>query len=141
MIASYIGVNKVFEQQYLNGEVEVELTPQGNLVERIRAGGAGIPAFFSPTGRGTILEEGKIPTKLADGGKTPVSYNNKRETRMYNGKKYLLEESITGDFAFVKCWKADKDGNLVFKRTARNFNPDIATAGKITIAEVSLQIG
>lgn len=133
--ASYIGVNKVFEQMYLNGDVEVHLTPQGNLAEKIRAGGAGIPAFYSPVGAGTLLETGKIPTKFSDGGKEILSYSNPREVREFNGKRYLLEESITGDYAFVKCWKADKAGNLVFHATARNFNPDCATAGKIVIAE------
>lgn len=134
MHASYIGVNKVFEQQYLSGEVEVHLTPQGNLAEKIRAGGAGIPAFYSPTGAGTLLETGKIPTKFSHDGKV-LSYSKPREVREFNGKRYLLEEAITGDFAFVKCWKADKEGNLVFHVTARNFNPDCATAGKIVIAE------
>lgn len=132
--ASYIGVNKVFEQQYLNGEVEVHLTPQGNLAEKIRAGGAGIPAFFSPTGAGTLLETGEIPVKYSPDGKVE-KYSKPREVREFNGRRYLLEESITGDFSFVKCWKADKDGNLVFNVTARNFNPDCATAGKIVIAE------
>jgi 3-oxoacid CoA-transferase len=135
VFASYIGVNSVFEQQYLNGELELHLTPQGNLAEKLRAGGAGIPAFFSPTGAGTLLETGKIPTRYCDKGKTVVSYSQPREVREFNGKRYLLEESLTGDFAFVKCWKADKDGNLVFHRTARNFNPDVATSGKIVIAE------
>ena len=134
--ASYIGVNTVFEQQYLNGNIELHLTPQGNLAERIRAGGSGIPAFFSPAGADTLLETGKIPIRYADKGKRVVSYSTARETRMYNGKKYLLEEALTGDFAFVKCYKADKDGNLTFHRTARNFNPDVAQAGKIVIAEV-----
>lgn len=134
IFASYIGVNKVFEQQYLSGEIEVHLTPQGNLAEKIRAGGAGIPAFFSPTGAGTLLETGKIPTRYGPDGKV-LSYSKPREVREFGGKRYLLEESITGDFSFVKCWKADKDGNLVFHVTARNFNPDCATAGKIVIAE------
>lgn len=111
------------------------MTPQGNLAEKIRAGGAGIPAFYSPVGAGTLLETGKIPTKFSEGGKTILSYSKPREVREFNGKKYLLEESITGDYAFVKCWKADKVGNLVFHKTARNFNPDCATAGKIVIAE------
>jgi len=135
VFASYIGVNSVFEQQYLNGELELHLTPQGNLAEKLRAGGAGIPAFFSPTGAGTLLETGKIPIRYCDKGKTVVAYSKPREVREFNGKKYLLEESLGGDFAFVKCWKADKDGNLVFHRTARNFNPDVATSGKIVIAE------
>lgn len=99
-------------------------------------GGAGIPAFYSPTGVGTNLEEGLIPNRFAQGGKTVASYGKKKETREFNGKKYLLEEAITGDYAFVKCYKADKEGNLIFHRTARNFNPTIATAGKIVIAEV-----
>ena len=111
------------------------MTPQGNLVEKIRAGGAGIPAFYSPVGAGTILETGKIPIRYADKGKRVVAYSTPRETRVYNGKKYLLEEAITGDFAFVKCYKADKDGNLIFHKTARNFNPDVATAAKVVIAE------
>lgn len=105
------------------------------MAEKIRAGGAGIPAFFSPTGAGTLLETGQIPIRYCDKGKKVVAYSTPREIKEFNGKKYLLEESLTGDFAFVKCWKADKDGNLVFHRTARNFNPDIATAGKICIAE------
>lgn len=132
---SYIGVNKVFEQQYLNGEVEVYLTPQGNLAEKIRAGGAGIPAFYTPTGVGTLLEEGKIPVKFSDGGKKVEKYSPKKEVKEFNGKRYILEEALTGDFAFVKCWKADKEGNLIFKGTARNFNPEVATAGKVVIAE------
>eukprot|EP01133_Synstelium_polycarpum_P007772 gene7772-9117_t len=117
MIASYVGENATFESQYLKGELEVELTPQGNLAERIRAGGAGIPAFYTPTGVGTILSE-------------------PREVRTYNGRPYVLEEAITGDFALIKAWKADTRGNLMFRNTARNFNPPMATAAKITIAEV-----
>ncbi|RTQ90573.1 CoA transferase subunit A [Lysinibacillus telephonicus] len=117
IIASYVGENKIFEQQFLSGELEVELTPQGTLAERIRAGGAGIPAFYTPTGVGTPIAEGK-------------------ETRTFDGKEYLLEKAIIGDFALVKAWKADKLGNLVYRKTARNFNPIAATAGKITIAEV-----
>lgn len=117
IIASYVGENKIFEQQYLNGEIDVELTPQGTLAERIRAGGAGIPAFYTATGVGTPIAEGK-PTKEFD------------------GKTYIEERAIVGDFAFVKAWKGDKLGNLVFRKTARNFNPLAAMAGKITIAEV-----
>lgn len=117
MVSSYVGENKIFEEQYLNGELEVELTPQGTLAERIRAGGAGIPGFYTATGVGTPVEEGK-------------------ETKEFNGKTYLLEEGIVGDFALVKAWKADTLGNLVFRKTARNFNPLAAMAGKITIAEV-----
>lgn len=117
MVASYVGENKIFEQQYLNGELEVELTPQGTLAERMRAGGAGIPGFYTATGVGTPIAEGK-------------------ETKEFNGKTYLLEEGIVGDFALVKAWKADTLGNLVYRKTARNFNPLAAMAGKITIAEV-----
>lgn len=117
MVSSYVGENKIFEQQYLSGELEVELTPQGTLAERIRAGGAGIPGFYTATGVGTPIEEGK-------------------ETKVFDGKKYLLERGIVGDFALVKAWKADTLGNLVFRKTARNFNPLAAAAGRITIAEV-----
>jgi len=117
MISSYVGENDEFERQMLSGELEVELTPQGTLAEKCRAGGAGIPAFFTPTGYGTEIAEGK-------------------EVREYNGKKYILEESLVSDFSIVKAWKGDTKGNLVFKATARNFNPVMAMAGKITIAEV-----
>ncbi|MFF2289055.1 MULTISPECIES: CoA transferase subunit A [Peribacillus] len=117
MVASYVGENKIFEQQYLSKELEVELTPQGTLAERMRAGGSGIPGFYTTTGVGTPIEEGK-------------------ETKIFDGKKYLLERGIVGDFAFVKAWKADTLGNLVYRKTARNFNPLAAMAGKITIAEV-----
>ncbi|MBM4387729.1 MAG: CoA transferase subunit A [Deltaproteobacteria bacterium] len=117
MVSTYVGENKIFEQQFLSGELEVELNPQGTFAERLRAGGAGIPAFYTPTAVGTMLSEGK-------------------EVREFNGKEYVLETALTADFAFVKAWKGDKWGNLVFRKTARNFNPMIATAGKITIAEV-----
>lgn len=117
MVSSYVGENKIFEQQFLSGELEVELTPQGTLAERIRAGGAGIPGFYTATGVGTPIAEGK-------------------ESKQFGDKTYLLEQAIVGDFALVKAWKADKSGNLVFRKTARNFNPLAATAGKITIAEV-----
>lgn len=117
MISSYVGENALFEKLYLNGELEVEFTPQGTLAERMRAGGAGIPAFFTPTGVGTKIAEGK-------------------ETREFDGRTYVMERGIVGDFAFVKAWKGDKFGNLIFRKTARNFNPMAATAGKITIAEV-----
>ena len=117
MVASYVGENKIFEQQFLSGELEVELTPQGTLAERIRAGGAGIPAFYTATGVGTPIAEGK-----------PV--------KEFDGKEYIEERAIVGDYAFVKAWKADKLGNLVYRKSARNFNPIMATAGKITIAEV-----
>lgn len=117
MISSYVGENDEFERQLLSGELDVELVPQGTLAERIRAGGAGIPAFFTPAGVGTEVAEGK-------------------ETREFNGKLYLMETALIADFALVKAWKGDTAGNLIFKGTARNFNPMMATAGKITIAEV-----
>jgi 3-oxoacid CoA-transferase subunit A len=117
MISSYVGENAEFERQLLSGELEVELIPQGTLAERVRAGGAGIPAFFTPAGVGTEVAEGK-------------------EIREFEGKMYLLEKGLTADFAFVKAWKGDTAGNLIYKGTARNFNPMMAAAGKITIAEV-----
>jgi len=117
MISSYVGENAEFERQMLSGELEVDLIPQGSLAERCRAGGAGIPAFFTPAGYGTEVAEGK-------------------EVREYNGKPHILESALTADFAFVKAWKGDAAGNLIFKGTARNFNPLMAMAGKITVAEV-----
>ncbi len=117
MIASYVGENKEFERQFLSKELEVELTPQGTLAEKLRAGGAGIPAFFTKTGVGTLVAEGK-------------------EVREFDGEEYIMERSLTADVALVKAYKADKAGNLVFRKTARNFNPDVATAGKITVVEV-----
>ncbi|MFP7231489.1 CoA transferase subunit A [Bacillus subtilis] len=116
MIASYVGENKIFERQFLSGELEVELVPQGTLAERIRAGGAGIPGFYTATGVGTSIAEGK-------------------EHKTFGGRTYVLERGITGDVAIVKAWKADTMGNLIFRKTARNFNPVAAMAGKITIAE------
>lgn len=117
MISSYVGENAIFERQFLDGELEVELTPQGTLAEKIRAGGAGIPAFFTPTGYGTVIAEGK-------------------ETREFDGRHYVLERSLTADISLVKASKADRSGNLIYRMTSRNFNPMIATAGKVTIAEV-----
>lgn len=117
MISSYVGENKTFEQQLLAGELQVELVPQGTLAERVRAGGAGIGGFFTKTGVGTQVAEGK-------------------EKRVFEGAEYILERPIKGDFALIKAWKGDKLGNLIFRKTARNFNPMMATAGKITIAEV-----
>jgi len=117
IIASYVGENALFEQQLLSGEIDVELTPQGTLAEKMRAGGAGIPGFYTATGYGTPVAEGK-------------------EVKEFNGRPYILEESITGEFAIVKAWKADRYGNLVFRHTAMNFNPLAATAGKITVVEV-----
>jgi 3-oxoacid CoA-transferase subunit A len=117
MIATYVGENKEFERQFLTGELEVELVPQGTFAERIRAGGAGIGGFFTPTAYGTLAAEGK-------------------ETRVINGRPYVLEQPLTADFALVRAWKGDRLGNLVYHRTARNFNPVMATAGRVTIAEV-----
>ena len=117
MISSYVGENDEFERQMLSGELEVDLIPQGSLAERCRAGGAGIPAFYTPAGYGTEVAAGK-------------------EVRDFNGKPHILESALTADFAFVKAWKGDASGNLIFKATARNFNPMMAMAGKITVAEV-----
>lgn len=117
MVSSYVGENALFEKQLLAGELEVELTPQGTLAEKMRAGGAGIPAFYTATGYGTPIAEGK-------------------EVREFNGRPYILEESIRGDFAIVKGWKADRYGNVIYRHTAQNFNPMAATAGKITVVEV-----
>lgn len=136
MIASYVGENALFEKQYLTGELEVELTPQGTLAERLRAGGAGIPAFFTPTAYGTIIQEGGFTIKYAPDGKTTEIASEPRETREFDGRNYVMEEAITGDFAIVKAWKGDTAGNLKFRGTAMNFNKDCAQAGKITIAEV-----
>src|SRR6185369_7741330 len=117
MIASYVGENKEFERQYLSGELEVELVPQGTLAERIRAGGAGIPAFYTPAGVGTPIAEG-------------------RETRVFDGKEYLLETGLKADFSLVKAWRGDGLGNLQYRRTAQNFNPMMAAAGRVTVAEI-----
>jgi 3-oxoacid CoA-transferase subunit A len=117
MISSYVGENKLFEQQYLSGELDLELTPQGTLAERIRAGGAGIPAFYTRTGVGTVVAEGK-----------PVE--------MFEGKEYVRETWLRSDLSIIKAWRADPAGNLMFRKTARNFNPNMATAGKITVVEV-----
>ncbi|KAG6946258.1 hypothetical protein JG688_00016146 [Phytophthora aleatoria] len=135
MISSYVGENALFEKLYLTGELEVELTPQGTLAERIRAGGSGIPAFYTPTAYGTIIQEGGFAIKLKPDGSIDIP-SAPREVRQFNGRKYVMEEGITGDFALVKAWKGDTDGNLVFRGTARNFNVDAAKAGQITIAEV-----
>ncbi|HVT05098.1 MAG TPA: CoA transferase subunit A [Thermoanaerobaculia bacterium] len=117
MVSSYVGENAEFERQFLSGELEVEFVPQGTLAERMRAGGAGIPAFFTPAGYGTVVAEGK-------------------ETREFDGKHYVMERGIVGDFSLVAAWKGDRFGNLVYRKTARNFNPMAATAGKICVAEV-----
>jgi 3-oxoacid CoA-transferase subunit A len=117
MVSSYVGENAEFERQYLAGELEVEFVPQGSLAERMRAGGAGIPAFFTPAGVGTIVADGK-------------------ETREFDGKSYVMERAIVGDFSLVAAWKGDRMGNLVYRKSARNFNPMAATAGKVCVAEV-----
>jgi 3-oxoacid CoA-transferase subunit A len=117
MISSYVGENKLFAELYLAGKLELEFNPQGTLAERIRAGGAGIPAFFTRTGVGTLVAEGK-------------------ETRVFDGEEYLMERGLTADLSIVKAWRGDAEGNLVYRRTARNFNPMMATAGKVTVAEV-----
>lgn len=117
MVASYVGENKTFEKQFLNGELEVEFNPQGTLAERIRAGGAGIPAFFTKTGVGTVIAEGK-------------------ETRVFDGVEYVMERALKSDLSIVKAWKGDTEGNLIYRKTARNFNPIMAQAGKVTVAEV-----
>ncbi len=135
MISSYVGENKEFERQYLSGELEVELVPQGTLAERIRAGGAGIPAFFTPTGAGTAVSDGGLPLKYGEGGKV-AKYSAKKETREFDGKLHVLEPAIRGDVAIIKAWKADRFGNLVYRHTAMNFNPMMAMAARITIAEV-----
>jgi 3-oxoacid CoA-transferase/3-oxoacid CoA-transferase subunit A len=135
MVSSYVGENKEFERQYLSGELEVELTPQGTLAERVRAGGAGIPAFFTPTGAGTAISDGGLPVRYAADGSV-AKYSAKKELREIDGRTYVLEPAITGDFAIVKAWKGDRFGNLVYRHTAMNFNPMMATAAKVTIAEV-----
>lgn len=124
MIASYVGENREFERQFLAGELELEFVPQGTLAERVRAGGAGIPAFYTPAGVGTELAKGK-------------------EIRTFNGKNYVLETGLTADFALVKAWKGDRSGNLIYNKTSRNFNPMMAAAGKVTVAEVEelLEVG
>jgi 3-oxoacid CoA-transferase subunit A len=135
MISSYVGENKEFERQYLAGELAVELTPQGTLAERLRAGGAGIPAFYTPTGAGTAVAEGGLPVLSGPDGRA-VEVSPKKETREFDGRPFVLERGIVGDFALVKAWKADRLGNLVYRHTAMNFNPMMATAAKVTIAEV-----
>ncbi|KAJ2340096.1 Succinyl-CoA:3-ketoacid coenzyme A transferase 1, mitochondrial, partial [Coemansia sp. RSA 2618] len=135
MVSSYVGENKEFSRQYLGGELEVELLPQGTIAERVRSGGAGIPAFYTLTGVGTQVETGGIPIKYSKDGEVVIA-SEPRETKVFNGRKYLMEEGIVGDFALVKAWKGDELGNLVFKYAASNFNAPMATAGKITIAEV-----
>jgi 3-oxoacid CoA-transferase subunit A len=134
-VCSYIGSNTEFARQYLAGELEVELTPQGTLAERLRAGGAGIPAFFTPAGAATQVAEGGLPVRYSNTGLVEVETSPK-ETREFNRVTYVLEMGITTDFALVHAWKGDPHGNLVYRRSARNFNPPVATAGRVTIAQV-----
>ncbi|MGD9958568.1 CoA transferase subunit A [Nocardioides sp.] len=139
MVASYVGENKEFARQYLSGELEVELTPQGTLAERMRAGGSGIAAFFTATGGGTQVAEGGLPWKYDDAG-TVILASPPKETRMFLvdgvAREFVLEEAITADFGLVRAWKGDRHGNLVYRDSARNFNPLAAMCGRITIAEV-----
>jgi 3-oxoacid CoA-transferase/3-oxoacid CoA-transferase subunit A len=135
MLSSYVGENKEFERQYLSGELEVELCPQGTLAERVRAGGAGIAAFFTPTGAGTAVSDGGLPLRYAADGSVAMA-SPKKETREIEGRMFVLEKAITADYAIVKAWKGDRFGNLVYRHTAMNFNPMMATAAKVTIAEV-----
>ncbi len=139
MISSYVGENKEFARQYLSGELEVELTPQGTLAERMRAGGSGIPAFFTATGVGTQVAEGGLPWKYDDAGNVLVASPEKevRTFETHDGPQdYVLEEAIVADFGLVRAWKGDRHGNLVFRQSARNFNPLAAMCGRVTIAEV-----
>lgn len=135
MIASYVGGNTEFEKQYLAGELELELTPQGTLAERIRAGGAGIPAFFTHTGYGTLVHQGGLPIKYNKDGTVAIA-SEERTERTFNGVSCIMEEAICGDFALVRAQKADELGNLVFSKSARNFNPTMCRAAKCTIVEV-----
>jgi len=134
-VGSYVGNNKEFARQYLAGELELELTPQGTLAERLRAGGAGIPAFFTPAGVGTLVADGGLPWRYHADGTVAVT-SPPKEIREFDGVRYVLERALTPDFALVHAWKGDRHGNLVYRRSARNFNPDSAAAGRITIAQV-----
>ncbi|MFJ4675240.1 MULTISPECIES: CoA transferase subunit A [Kitasatospora] len=135
MTSSYVGENKEFARRYLNGELEVELTPQGTLAERLRAGGAGIPAFYTPAGAGTQVEEGGLPWRYAPGGGAVALASPPKEVREFGGRRHLLEEAIHADFALVRAEVADRHGNCVFHAAARNFNPLCATAGRVTVVE------
>ncbi|MEO8816134.1 MAG: CoA transferase subunit A [Mycobacterium sp.] len=134
-ISSYVGENKEFARQFLSGELEVELTPQGTLAERLRAGGAGIPAFYTPSGVGTQVADGGLPWRY-DGDGAVALASPPKETRVFDGRTYVLERAIRTDFALVRAFKGDRHGNLVYRESAANFNPDCAGAGRITIAEV-----
>lgn len=135
MVSSYVGENAEFERQYLSGELEVELTPQGTLAERVRAGGAGIPAFFTATGYGTLIHEGGAPIKYNKDGKIDIA-SEPREERIFNGRHYIMETALTGEFSLIKGWKADRAGNVTFRKSARNFNVPMAKAGKTCVVEV-----
>ena len=135
MTSSYVGENKEFERQFLTGELEVELVPQGTLAERLRAGGSGIPAFFTPAGVGTQIADGGLPMVYNPDG-TVKTASEPREVRSFDGRDYVMERAITGDFAIIKAWKGDRHGNLVVRASSRNFNPLCGMAAKVTIAEV-----
>ena len=135
MVSSYVGENKEFARQYLSGELEVELTPQGTLAERMRAGGSGIPAFYTATGVGTQVADGGLPWRYDESGEVVVA-SPPKEVRSFGGQDYVLEEAIVADFGIVRAWKGDRHGNLVYRASARNFNPLAAMCGRITIAEV-----
>ncbi|XP_075040195.1 succinyl-CoA:3-ketoacid coenzyme A transferase 1, mitochondrial [Mixophyes fleayi] len=135
MVSSYVGENAEFERQYLQGELEVELVPQGTLAEKVRAGGAGIPAFYTPTGYGTLIQEGGAPIKYNKDGSIAIA-SQPKEVKEFNGRQFVMENSITGDFALVKAWKADRAGNVVFRKTARNFNQPMCKAARVTVVEV-----
>jgi len=134
MISSYVGENAEFERQFLEGDLEVELMPQGTLAEKIRAGGAGIPAFYTPTGAGTQVELGGLPTRY-NTKRQPIAFSSPKESRIFGNRKYILEESLIADFALIRAYQADTFGNLIFRKTARNFNPMMCTAAKMTIVE------
>jgi 3-oxoacid CoA-transferase len=136
MISSYVGENKLFEEQYLNGTIELELVPQGTLAEKLRSGGAGIPAFFTPTGVGSDVANGGFPIKFKPGTSEPEIVSEPKEERIYNGRRYILEPTLFADFALVKGHKADRAGNVIFNKSARNFNMDVARAAKTCIVEV-----
>ncbi len=138
LTGSYVGENKVLETMYLKGELEINFVPQGTLAEKCRSGGAGIPAFYTPTGYGTLIQEGGFPIRLnpEDPKGNPLVVSKPKPTASFNGRNYVLEESITGDYALIKAYKGDTEGNIVFRKTARNFNQDMATAAKLTIVEV-----
>ncbi|MCZ4585963.1 CoA transferase subunit A [Rhodococcus opacus] len=135
VVASYVGENKEFARQYLSGELEVELTPQGTLAERLRAGGSGIPAFFTATGVGTQIAEGGLPWRYDASGEVVVA-SPPKQTQTFDGQEYVLERAIVADFGLVRAWKGDRHGNLVYNASARNFNPLAAMSGRVTIAEV-----